>query len=120
LNTGGCENLTVIETCSNQLVFTKNDDDSVTFEYKPTEPINSCSRTYSGGTPVFKNLEYGEWTKLLTAFDSAKIKGKHRNGRYKEKLVLEYRSGILSEPLIIDQLGRFGSKLNAFFHAYRK
>jgi hypothetical protein len=83
LNTGGSENLIVIDTCSNKLVFTKNDDDSVTFEYKPTEPSNSCSGTYSGGTPVFKNLESGKWTKLLTAFDSAKIKGKHRKGRYK-------------------------------------
>jgi predicted transcriptional regulator of viral defense system len=56
-NSSVSEKLTMLDVCTNELIFIKKADNSITFEYKPMDPIRSCSGSYSGGTPVFKNLK---------------------------------------------------------------
>ncbi|CAF4241525.1 unnamed protein product [Rotaria sordida] len=82
------EKLTIFDECNNELIFIKKADNSVTFEYKPMDPLHSCSGEYSGGTPVFKNLESSEWIKLITAYQRAKTEGKLSQERFKGTLLL--------------------------------
>jgi hypothetical protein len=50
------EELTVLDACNNEFILKKLAEDSIMFEYKPIQPLYSCSGEYSGGIPVFKDL----------------------------------------------------------------
>ncbi|CAF4006636.1 unnamed protein product [Rotaria sp. Silwood2] len=108
------EKLTILDGCNNELVFIKKADNSITFEYKPMDPLHSCSGEYSGGTPVFKNLESSEWIKLINVYQRAKVEGKLCQERFKGTLFLEYQSETISDILII-AFNKFSEELSNFF-----
>jgi hypothetical protein len=118
-NMGISETLTVLDGSNNEFIFIKKSDGSITFEYKPMQPLDSSSGSYSGGTPVFKNLEPGEWAKLMSMFQSGKTNAKPNAGRSMGSLSLQYQSGTTSDSFIISMSSTINQQLSTFFHAYR-
>jgi hypothetical protein len=111
------EKLTISDRCSNQLVFTKKADNSVTFEYEPINHFTSNSGRGSDAKPVFKNLQTSEWINNMAAYTKAKNEGATCHGRVKGTSLLQYQSGTISDTLIL-QFGKPNDDLLNFFYTY--
>jgi hypothetical protein len=117
-NTDTREKLSFLDLCNNEFIFINENDNFVSFEYKPVDPIRSCSGSYSGGTPVFKKLHLNEWLKLMTINQNSKTQGRISTERYKGTLVLTYQSETMTDTLILAS-NEYGVELQKFFHSYR-
>jgi len=84
------------------------------------QPYFSSSETYSGGTPVFKNLAADEWAKLINVFQNDKANATFGRDRQMGSLVLEYQSGTTSDSFMIDMSSKINEELITFFHSYKQ
>jgi hypothetical protein len=114
------EQLTVLDGSNNEFIFIKKSDHTIIFEYKPIQPLLSSSGTYSGGTPVLKNLEADEWIKLINVFQKAKTHAKPNESRQMGSIYLRYQSGIIIDSFIIAFSSKINQELRTFFHEFTK
>ena len=119
-NSDFLEKLTVGDGSANQFLFVRRANGALAFEYDPVQPRDSCTSTYSGGTPVFKHLDAGEWTKVMTIYEEAKDRGKPGEYRKKGGLIFSYQSGDVEESIIIEPHTKFNKKSMDFLSTYRE
>ncbi|UJR16728.1 hypothetical protein I4U23_003628 [Adineta vaga] len=114
------EKLTVWDGSRNGYIFTKQLDNTITFEYEPMTPMRSCSGMYSGGEPVFKQLKSNEWAKISTKLQEAKQHGKANKYGAKGDLVVQFQSDKLDESFIIAYHAEFHDELMNFVRPYKE
>ena len=119
-DTGISEYLIASDGSDNKFIFIRKLDGSITFEYKPVQHLYSSSGFYSAGTAVLKNLEPGEWTKLMSVYQYAKANAQSSVGRLMGSFFLQYESGTISDSFNTGMSATLNEQLTTIFQAYRK